>query len=210
MAQTTIEIDCLNGRVDFRSTITRALFDELNMDLFTRSIELVGNCLKDAKMDKNSIDDIVLVGGSTRIPKVQQLLQEFFNGKELCKSISPDEAVAYGAAVQATKLSGMGNQKVKDHVLLDVTPLSLGVNVKGELMSVVIPRNTPIPTIRKGIYHKSIDNQTSILFRVYQGERTRSIENHLLGQFMLSNIPPAPIGDIPITVIFQIDFNMVS
>ncbi|XXG54729.1 hypothetical protein AAC387_Pa03g2535 [Persea americana] len=207
VSETAIEIDCLQDGVDFRSNITRALFDELNMDLFTRSIELVGNCLRDAKMDKNSIDDVVLVGGSTRIPKVRQLVQEFFNGKELCKSINPDEAVAYGAAVQATKLSGMGNQKVKDLVLLDVTPLSLGINVKGELMSVVIPRNTPIPTIREGIYHTDTDNETALLCKVYQGERTRSIENHLLGQFTLSNIPPAPRGDIPVRVIFQIDFN---
>ncbi|XXG54732.1 hypothetical protein AAC387_Pa03g2538 [Persea americana] len=207
VSETTIEIDCLHDGVDFRSNITRALFDELNMDLFTRSIELVGNCLRDAKMDKNSIDDVVLVGGSTRIPKICQLLQEFFNGKELCKSINPDEAVAYGAAVQATKLSGMGNQKVKDLVLLDVTPLSLGINVKGKLMSVVIPRNTPIPTIREGIYHTDIDNETALLFKVYQGERTRSIENHLLGKFTLSNIPPAPKRDIPVKVVFQIDFN---
>ncbi|XXG60200.1 hypothetical protein AAC387_Pa04g2164 [Persea americana] len=207
VSETTIEIDCLHDGVDFRSNISRALFNELNMDFFTRSIELVGNCLRDAKMNKNSIDDVVLVGGSTRIPKVRQLAQEFFNGKELCKGINPDEAVAYGAAVQATKLSGMGNQKVQDLVLLDVTPLSLGIGSRGKLMSVVIPRNTSIPTEKRRNYLTVEDNQTKITFPIYQGERTIYTENHQLGEFTIYNLPPAPRDDMRFTVIFQIDAN---
>ncbi|RWR76767.1 heat shock cognate protein 2-like protein [Cinnamomum micranthum f. kanehirae] len=207
MPQTTIQIDCLYDGIDFHSTVTCARFEELNMDLLKKCLELVNNCLIDAKIDKNSIDDVVLVGGSTRIPKVQQLLQDFFNGKELCKSISPDEAVAYGAAVQAAKLSGMGNQKVKELVLMDVTPLSLGVHIKGNLMAVMIPRNTSIPTEREDMFSTTTDNQTSILIQVYQGERTISYENHLLGKITISGIPPAPKGDISVTVCFQIDVN---
>ncbi|XP_061338286.1 heat shock 70 kDa protein 4-like [Gastrolobium bilobum] len=189
---TAVEVDALFEGIDLCSSITRARFEEINMDLFTKCMETVDRCLIDSKMDKSNVHDVVLVGGSSRIPKVQQLLQDFFKGKDLCKSINPDEAVAYGAAVQAALLS-KSNRFVPNIVLMDVTPLSLGVSVVGDLMSVVIPRNTTIPVKKTKTFVTTVDNQSTALIEVYEGERTRASDNNLLGSFNLS-LPPAPRG----------------
>jgi heat shock protein 1/8 len=205
--ETTIEVDSLYNGIDFSSSITRARFAKLNMDFFKKSVELVEKCLTDAKMDKGVVHDVVLIGGSSRIPKVQQLLQDFFDGKQLNKSINPDEAVAYGAAVQAANLAGMGNEKVQHIVLLDITPLSLGVDVLYGEMSVVIPRNTAIPTKMERNYTTLHDNQTSVLFPVYEGEGARTVDNNRLGEIRIFPIPPAPMGVAKIKVFFEIDAN---
>ncbi|CAA0832132.1 Probable mediator of RNA polymerase II transcription subunit 37c [Striga hermonthica] len=205
--QTAVDIECLHEGIDFHSNITRARFEDLNMDLFKKCVEPVESCLRDAGVDKTVIHEVVLVGGSTRIPKVQQMLQFIFEGKELCRSINPDEAVAYGAAVQAAVLSGIKDNKVRDLVLLDVTPLSLGIDSLGDVMSFVVPRNTTIPTHKQHTFTTVCDDQTSVQFLVYEGERARSKDNNLLGKFTLDGVQPAPRAIPKLDVCFKIDVN---
>ncbi|KAM9973724.1 hypothetical protein ACTFIW_010847 [Dictyostelium discoideum] len=206
-SQASVEIDSLYDGIDFYTSITRARFEELCSDLFNNCIEPVEKVLKDCKLDKKSIDEIVLVGGSTRIPKVQQLIQNLFNGKELNKSINPDEAVAYGAAVQAAILSGDTSSRISELIFIDVAPLSLGIETVGGVMTNIVPRNTIIPCKKTQTFSTHTDNQSGVLIQVYEGERAMTKDNNLLGKFELTGIPPAPRGTPQIEVSFDVDSN---
>ena len=207
--QTTIDIDCLIGEEDLNVTITRSKFEELCMDLFKKCIPPLEQVLKDAKMDKSKIDEVILVGGSTRIPKIQSMLKEFFNGKELNIELNPDEAIAFGASIQAAVMTNVKDENLERIILLDVNPFSLGIETVGGVMNVFIPRNSTIPCKNTQLFNNYTDNQTYFTIQVFEGERQLTKDNNCLGKFILNGLPSKPQGQLVIKITFDIDANSI-